>query len=916
MAYQPKNRRKFLATSLSAAVVASAVAPTAGFAAENEFPDVPQDHNYYEVITALSEAGVVAGMTDGTFNLGGELTRAEASQMVSKILKLDTDASNTPFADVKEDVWYTDAINALYAEGHIKGLDEDTFAPNKVMTRAELAQLIVEAYDIPAKDADLPFEDVKEDVWYTDAITTLYAHGLISGQNATEFGPNDVIKRGDFAWLLANTDYAFGDTLEKPEAPETTVETVSAINASEVLVTFNQDVDVTSAEKAANYELKVNDVDVTIKDIEVDGNEAILLLDDTSYFQAGDKYVIQTNDAITSKGGEKIQKFVSDEQTFDASKAPSLKSVTSDASGLELEFDRPVASDDSNDEDVTLIKVDGVALSSKNLQPVANTDADTDTLDVAGNYKYTVSGLTSDEIEALLEVGTHEVVIYDAKDTAAEYSKVASVLTGEYTVSDDVTAPEVTGIEAINANKFFVYTNTAVDLSNAKLIVEKGNHEFTTDSTLTTDNPVTADSTVDAVAGTYKNKTGVYVIVTEDNDGTVDENPLYKNGETSVNLKVTLENYKADGLIGKKSVETVTLEKNDSKPVVKETAINGTDLEVTFEDNLAGSLSPSDVVVRDKDGVIKSVSSISLSMDTVTVTLSDVDDEPYTVEFKANKFAYAENDSSVSGYIVNTLKNDKLTATVESSESNFKYTEFDLTSASSLPSNNVIEIDYGKEMSESARQESNYKLDGKALPAGSTVDFFNDKETVRITLPKGTLKASTQYKLSVSTDVTTAVGSHIVGSLQTKAAAETVISLADNVAPELKSAKYLRADEEVKSTTTSDQIEITFTEELLAVADTTESQNDFKVVVNGTTIGVNAVTDGTPEDEKLVLTLAQEINVSQAATISIIAEGAQTGDKAIVIKDLASNKAKAAQEVSATTSKYSTAYATEKAQAK
>ncbi|MFJ5623519.1 S-layer homology domain-containing protein [Peribacillus loiseleuriae] len=214
MAYQPKSHRKFLATSLSAALVATVVAPTAGFAAE--FPDVSKDHQYYSTIQALADAGVVTGMPNGNFDLGGKVTRAQASQMVAKILKLATDAPATPFKDVKKDAWYTNSINALYAAGSIKGLDKDTFAPDKTMTRAEFAQLIVTAYDIPVKEAKTPFTDVKAGAWYQSAIETLYANGLIKGQTATSFGPNETIKRGDFAYLLANTDYKFGDTIKAP----------------------------------------------------------------------------------------------------------------------------------------------------------------------------------------------------------------------------------------------------------------------------------------------------------------------------------------------------------------------------------------------------------------------------------------------------------------------------------------------------------------------------------------------------------------------------------------------------------------------------------------------------------------------------------------------------------------------------
>jgi 5'-nucleotidase / UDP-sugar diphosphatase len=218
MANQKKASRKMFATTLSAAMVATAFVPTASLAAEKGFPDVPTDHKYYNVINDLATAGVITGYKDGEFKMGEHITRAEVSTMMAKILELDTDAPKTPFTDVKDDVWYTDAVNSLYEEGYVKGQDEDTFAPNQDMTRAEFAQLIVKAYGITAEeDVDLPFTDLKEGAWYESAIKTLYANDLISGQDATTFGPSDKIKRGDAAWLLANTNNKFGTDNPQPD---------------------------------------------------------------------------------------------------------------------------------------------------------------------------------------------------------------------------------------------------------------------------------------------------------------------------------------------------------------------------------------------------------------------------------------------------------------------------------------------------------------------------------------------------------------------------------------------------------------------------------------------------------------------------------------------------------------------------
>ncbi|MCA1010743.1 5'-nucleotidase C-terminal domain-containing protein [Halobacillus halophilus] len=211
-----KLHSKFVVSSMGAALVASALTPAVSISAEEIFPDVQEDHPYYEVIHQLADAGVVKGYEDGTFRLGNSVTRAEASLMLAKILDLNLDADPAPYPDVNQDHWYADAVNALHESGIIHGMDDGTFAPQAKMSRAEFAQIIMEAYEIEPEEAGHPFKDVEEGEWYETAIETLYANGLIVGQDENHFGPDADVKRGDFAWLLANTDYEFGTKLPKP----------------------------------------------------------------------------------------------------------------------------------------------------------------------------------------------------------------------------------------------------------------------------------------------------------------------------------------------------------------------------------------------------------------------------------------------------------------------------------------------------------------------------------------------------------------------------------------------------------------------------------------------------------------------------------------------------------------------------
>jgi len=246
------KKAKFFASSLTAAVAVSAVAPTV-FA--SELPADVADHEEADKVQLLMEAGVVQGFPDGTFQPGTSVTRAAAAKMLSVLLELDTEnAPATDLTDVKEDVWYTGYVNALVAEGVINGYEDDTFRPNEELSRAEFAKMVVEAYGLEiAADADHPFTDV-EDKWYKDYVVTLYANGLINGTTDTTFSPDAQLKRIDFAKLAVDTDIEHGTLLNS--YLELNIDSIEAPAYNKVEVQFSQEVE----------EFDRNDVNFTDED--------------------------------------------------------------------------------------------------------------------------------------------------------------------------------------------------------------------------------------------------------------------------------------------------------------------------------------------------------------------------------------------------------------------------------------------------------------------------------------------------------------------------------------------------------------------------------------------------------------------------------------------------------------------------
>ncbi|QNU38954.1 S-layer homology domain-containing protein [Geobacillus sp. 44B] len=254
MAYQPKSYRKFVATTATAAMVASAVAPVVSAAAG--FTDVaPQ---YKDAIDFLVSTGATNGKTDTKFGVYDEITRLDAAVILAKVLKLDVDnAKDAGFTDVPKD--RAKYVNALVDAGVLNGKAAGKFGAYDKLTRAEMAKIIANAYKLKGDDVTLPFTDVN-DTW-APYVKALYKNGITKGKSETKFGANDNITRGDFAvfvYRAANVDVA----------PQ--VVSVSAINGKQIEIKFNKPVDksalLDTASNFTGYTLKANKLELAAVD--------------------------------------------------------------------------------------------------------------------------------------------------------------------------------------------------------------------------------------------------------------------------------------------------------------------------------------------------------------------------------------------------------------------------------------------------------------------------------------------------------------------------------------------------------------------------------------------------------------------------------------------------------------------------
>lgn len=106
------------------------------------------------------------------------------------------------FADM-ENHWAEEAVNDLGSRMIVTGYDEKNYAPNREITRAEFAAIIVRALGLPQESGNSTFKDVKASDWYCGYVNTATDYGIILGYGDGSFHPDDNITREQAMTMLA-----------------------------------------------------------------------------------------------------------------------------------------------------------------------------------------------------------------------------------------------------------------------------------------------------------------------------------------------------------------------------------------------------------------------------------------------------------------------------------------------------------------------------------------------------------------------------------------------------------------------------------------------------------------------------------------------------------------------------------------
>ncbi|SHE97353.1 S-layer homology domain-containing protein [Tissierella praeacuta DSM 18095] len=194
--------------------------------ADKELTKVPKDvvgTEYEKAISRLVAFGIIEGYPDGTFKPEKEVTRAEFAKILIEALGIGnaTKAATgvTKFSDVPASHWASGYINVASGQGLIKGYNNGTFQPEKKVSYAEALTMLVRALGYQ--------DDFLKGTWPGNYVAKAAEAGITAGVKFDS--AVSAANRGDVANLVNNTldgnivkvDIYKGGTVEYKETEKT-----------------------------------------------------------------------------------------------------------------------------------------------------------------------------------------------------------------------------------------------------------------------------------------------------------------------------------------------------------------------------------------------------------------------------------------------------------------------------------------------------------------------------------------------------------------------------------------------------------------------------------------------------------------------------------------------------------------------
>ena len=167
------------------------------------FHDVSRLDYFYDAVKWAAENGIASGTSRYNFSPDAVCTRAQTVTFLWRAAGSPLPRYRVcPFTDVQPSDYYYNAVLWAVEQGITTGLNATTFGPDVTVTRGQVATFLYRAASAAKPNTFNPFADVKTTAYNYDAILWAYDNRITTGTSDTTFSPDAYCTRAQIVTFL------------------------------------------------------------------------------------------------------------------------------------------------------------------------------------------------------------------------------------------------------------------------------------------------------------------------------------------------------------------------------------------------------------------------------------------------------------------------------------------------------------------------------------------------------------------------------------------------------------------------------------------------------------------------------------------------------------------------------------------
>ena len=167
------------------------------------FHDVSRLDYFYDAVKWAAENGIASGTGRYTFSPNAVCTRAQTVTFLWRAAGSPLPRYRVcPFTDVQPSDYYYNAVLWAVEQGITTGLNATTFGPDVTVTRGQVATFLYRAASAAKPNTFSPFTDVKTTAYNYNAILWAYDNRITTGTSDTTFSPDAYCTRAQIVTFL------------------------------------------------------------------------------------------------------------------------------------------------------------------------------------------------------------------------------------------------------------------------------------------------------------------------------------------------------------------------------------------------------------------------------------------------------------------------------------------------------------------------------------------------------------------------------------------------------------------------------------------------------------------------------------------------------------------------------------------